>query len=33
MEVYRDVILQALVAFPLIAGMFTIPYMIYNYHK
>ncbi|HIS26353.1 MAG TPA: VanZ family protein [Candidatus Pullilachnospira intestinigallinarum] len=33
MEIYREVIWQALVAFPLIAGMFTVPYMIYNYHK
>lgn len=33
MGVYKDVIVQALVIFPVIACLFTMPYVIYNYHK
>ncbi len=33
MEVYTDVILQAIAVFPLLACGFTIPYIVYNYHK
>ena len=33
MKVYTDIILQAFAVFPLLACGFTIPYIIYNYHK
>lgn len=31
--VYKDVILQAVIAFPVIACIITLPYILYNYHK
>ncbi len=33
MEIYKDVILQAVIVFPVIACIITLPYVLYNYHK
>ena len=33
LHTYIEVIHTALIAFPLIAMLFTLPYMLYNYHK
>ncbi len=33
MGIYKDVILQAVIVFPVIACIITLPYVLYNYHK
>ena len=33
MEIYKEVIIQAVIIFPVVAALFTMPYMLYNYHK
>lgn len=33
MNAYLDVIMNALLVFPLMAVIFTLPYIIYNYRK
>lgn len=33
MGIYKDVILQAVIFFPVIACIITLPYVLYNYHK
>lgn len=33
MEIYKEVIIQAVIIFPIVAALFTMPYVLYNYHK
>lgn len=33
MEIYKEVIIQAVIIFPVVAALFTMPYVLYNYHK